>query len=1005
MSSRSLPSRITSAYGLFGLLTLTPILASAQDEIVPDEASRQFYADQVFPILQEHCFKCHGGEEKLKGNFRITSREGLLRGGDLGSGLDEENPAQSLVLEMVNYGNEDYQMPPKAKLPDAEIEILTRWVVEHDAAFDPDLEIKGSADESRRGFTISDEDRRWWSYQPVKRPEIPPVSRPDWIVNEIDAFVLKGLDEAGLKPNPEAEPGALCRRVHYDLIGLPPKLDEVEAFEAAWVEDPAKAWEGLIDDLLARPQYGEKWARHWLDIVRYAESNGFERDNPKPEIWRYRDYVIDAFNQDKPYDQFIIEQLAGDEIDEPTLASLAATGFHRLMQWDDEPADRKQHVYDVLADNVQITSEAFLGTTMGCARCHDHKADPISQKDYYSFMSFFHGVTHYQTQGTITFWASTKEREKFKIEQDKKFDAAKAKLDGIGEKLRAFYEDEGVLARKGEVNAVTFIDSVRGKGATWEYTLQKPTTDWKEVGFRNKSWLKSPGGFGNGNPPNSVIKTQWNSSEIWARSSFGLKDLPTSLTLEIYHDEDVEVYLNGVEVFRATGYVTDYKTVTLGKDAVDALQTGRNTIAVHCKQTGGGQFLDLALRNAPGGKHDDLPLVEIVRRNQGQSMKQKVKQRLGEDLITQYMNLTREIQSISKAQAGIALNVVKESGPNPEPMQVHLRGSAHAPGDQVVPAFLSVLGDSSEPTPAKFTPVQSEIAHTSGRRLALAEWIASPDNPLTTRVIMNRMWQHHFGRGIAPSTNDLGRLGEAPTHPELLDWLAAELVERGWSLKEMHRLILKSQTYRMSSAPNEANLAVDPGNRHFWRFNMRRLTAEELRDTILAISGQLNLEAGGPSVFPPLPPEVLATASRPGKGWPISNNEADHYRRSVYIHVKRSLRHQFLADFDQADTDSPCAVRFATTVPTQALAMLNSGFVNRQAEVLAEKLRREHNAPEAQVRAGLERAFQRAATDDEIRQCLNFMESLKSEAGLDDKAALDRFALLALNLNELIYLD
>ncbi|MCB1063102.1 MAG: PSD1 domain-containing protein [Verrucomicrobiae bacterium] len=964
--------------------------------------SAAFYAKEVYPILQEHCFKCHGGEEKLKGNFRITSRDGLIAGGDLGTSIDETDPAKSLILELVNYANEDYQMPPKAKLPEAQIATLTAWVVEHGAAYDPALEIEGAPEERRRGFTVSDEDRQWWAYRPIEERALPKVSDPEWEKNGIDAFVLKRLDDAGLKPNPPAEPGVLCRRVFYDLIGLPPSLEEVKQFETAWSEDADTAWKSLVDDLLSRPQYGEKWARHWLDIVRYAESNGFERDNSKPHIWRYRDYVIKAFNDDKPYDQFVTEQIAGDEIANPTLDSITATGFHRLMQWDDEPADRKQHVYDVLADDVLVTSEAFLGMTLGCARCHDHKIDPISQKDYYSFMAFLHGVTHYTTQGTLISWATEEERKQFEENRKRQLAALETKTQTLEKDISDFLEKEGKLAKESDTKPITLVEDARGGGSEWEYTTDKPTPDWHEVGFRNKAWQKANGGFGTAGTPNAEVRTNWNTPDIWMRTTFGLEALPKSLAMEIHHDEDVEVYLNGQLVYEASGYLTDYETIILPESALAALQTGRNVIAVHCHQTGGGQYIDLALRT---GVVEGFDPSEIFSGKRSGRFKPLLTQHFGRDVLAEWKELQNQANQLRNQKPGIAINAVTETGGEIEPLQIHMRGSAHAPGDEVVPAFPSVLGTTDEPEQAVFAPVEHDGRKTSGRRLALAKWMTSPANPLTSRVIMNRLWQHHFGRGIAASTNDFGKLGEAPTHPELLEWLAARLMQQGWSLKAMHRLILDSHTYRMSSAPNEAALAMDPENRLFWRYNMRRLTAEELRDSVLAISGNLNLETGGEWVYPPLPPEVLATASRPGQGWPISGRKEDHYRRSIYIHVKRSLRHQMLADFDQADTDSPCAVRFATTVPTQALAMLNSAFVNEQAVVLADHLRENSDQPEEQVRLGLALAMQREPNADEVRQCLNFMESVKSQSGLDDKAALERFALLTLNLNEFVFLD
>lgn len=1002
---------MAKTFRLFLLIGSSAALATAAH--ADEAAARRFFAEKVHPILTEHCHKCHGAEEKLKGNFRLTSREGLLHGGDLGQALNEADPAKSLLLESVAYTNDELQMPPKAKLSAAQIGILTEWVTKHGAIYDPALEIKGEATEKKAGFTITNEKRKWWSYQPVKNVPPPAVSNADWGKNGIDAFIFSKLDTAKLAPNGPAEPGALIRRATYDLIGLPPTLDEVKRFEAAFAKDADTAWKTLIDDLLARPQYGEKWARHWLDLVRYAESNGFERDNPKPHIWRYRDYVIDAFNEDKPYDRFVIEQIAGDEIPQPTKESLTATGFHRLMQWDDEPADREQHRYDVLADNVAMTSETFLGMTMGCARCHDHKVDPISQRDYYSFMAFFHGVTHYDTPGTLIAWASAGEKQAFEAKKAVELADLKRKSDALEAEVAAMLAKEPPAQPRAAQTGrpVTFVDDARGGGAEWEYTLNQPGPDWNSVGFRDKSWIKARSGFGVAGTPGAKVNTAWNTPDIWMRAQFGLEALPNTLVMEIHHDEDVEVYLNGQLVFEAKGYLRDYEVVELPRTAIDALQTGRNIVAVHCKQTGGGQYIDLALRTAPaggggaGGAGGAVTATEIL---SGKGDFRRIKSltvALGRDVAKEWKELQRKMDETRRRQSGEMINAVTEHGPQPAPLTVHLRGSAHAPGDPVQPAFPAVLSGGNDPKPAEFAPVEWDGRATSGRRIALAKWIASPENPLTARVIVNRLWQHHFGRGIAASSSDFGGLGELPTHPELIDWLASELVRQGWSLKAMHRLIMNSRAYRMSSAPNAANLAQDPENKLFWRFNMRRLTAEELRDSILAVSGNLNPASGGEWVYPPLPKEVLATASRPGAQWPISPRTEDHFRRSVYIHVKRSLRHQMLADFDQADTDSTCAVRFATTVPTQALAMLNSEFVNQQAAILAKYLQKAGAKPEDQVKSGLALALQREPKADEVTQCINFIQEIKTRAGLDDQAALERFALLALNLNEFVYLD
>lgn len=982
-------------------------LGASANATAQDAADAKFYAEKIHPLLEANCFKCHGGGDKLKAEFRITSRAGLLRGGELGQAIDLENPSASLLLEMISYKDAEHQMPPKAKLAADEVALLHQWV-EKGAPYDPALEIAGDpAESTRHGFTVSDEDRSWWSYVPVGSVEVPKVTAAGWHENAIDAFVFSQLDQAGLKPNSLAGPRTLIRRLSYDLTGLPPTAAEVSAFETAFGTDPDTAWQSLIDRLLASPQYGEKWARHWLDVVRYAESNGFERDDSKPGIWRYRDYVVDAFNSDKPYDQFVIEQIAGDEIAEPTQASLTATGYHRLMQWDDEPADRKQHVYDVLADNVLVTTEAFLATTLGCARCHDHKIDPLSQKDYYSFMAFFHGLTPYKTEGTIRTWADPAELATFEKERRQRLATEQKKLVALETDMTGWLKsNQRLTAADGAAaaNGSTFVDDARGTPATWFYTTDQPAPGWKEVGEKVKSWHRAQAGFGKPGTPNTRITTEWTSDNIWMRTDFGLKILPETLVMDIYYDEDVEVFLNGVNIFSAKGFVTNYQSIELDRKALDALQTGKNVVAVHCRNKGGGQFIDLALRS--GARNADS-LPEALRRG-GAKVKGDLHKHFGRDVVKQWNELKDRITQIQKETPGTPLNVVTETGPTPDPLHVHQRGSAHAPGDLVGAAFPAVLSGmvTDDPAPADASPVEWRGAKSSGRRLALAQWMVDPKNPLTARVIANRVWQHHFGRGIVASTSDFGKLGDLPTHPGLLDFLAAELVREGWSLKALHRLILTSRTYRLSSAPNAANLAADPQNLKHWRFDMRRLTAEEVRDSVLALSGKLNLKTGGPWVYPPLPAEVLATASRPGKGWPVTQDPAEHFRRSIYVHVKRSLSHPMLTDFDQAQTDSPCAVRFATTVPTQALAMLNSEFTNRQADLFADRLRSgSAKSPRDQISTALEIALQRPATGDEITHCESLLTTLKSEHGLNDEQALDRLALVILNLNEFLYLD
>jgi len=981
------------------------LMLGCGSSVVEAQDGAAFYREKIHPIFEANCFKCHGAPgERLKSDFRLTNRADLLRGGDLGSSLNEAEPAKSLLLAMVSYKDDEHQMPPKAKLPAEEIALLEQWA-EMGAPYDPALEIAGDPSE-RHGFSITDEDRQWWAYQPVKRPT---VADDD----AIDTLLRRKLAEKDLDLAPRASRETLVRRACYDLHGLPPTPEKVADFIADPRSDE-EAFAALIDELLAQPEYGEKWARHWLDLARYAETNGFERDNAKPEIWKYRDYVVTAFNEDKPYDQFVLEQLAGDEIPEPTHASITATGFHRLMQWDDEPSDGKQHRYDVLADNVQMITETLLGTTVGCARCHDHKADPISHADYYSFMAFLHGVQHYNTAGTIVYYAEPGERERLEKERRARLAALETRRQSLEQEIEVILTKSGRMGSPDGPAGPAPKILVRGAqdaGATgnWWHVTRKPTDDWADVGFKDKSWIKTPkSGFGRrGVPNNPNVNVTWTSSDIWVRTEFGLKDLPPALVLDLYHDEDVEVYLNGALVHEADGYVADYQSIDLGKKGLAAIQTGKNVLAFHCRQTGGGQYVDMTLKTGHGGGGGAKNVQDALRAGGGKVRNEIKEAAGGRDLVQEWEQTRRDLEQANRKKAGEPINAVTERGADGGQLHVHLRGSAHALGEEVVPAFLTVLGGEDGPIPAEFAPVETLSGQTSGRRLALAKWIVAPENPLTARVIMNRLWQHHFGRGIAPSTSDFGRLGELPSHPELLDWLASELPRQGWSLKAMHRLVMNSEAYVQSSAPIEEALAVDPANVLLWRFPMRRLTAEEMRDSLLFVNGRLNLEKkGGPWVYPPLPKEVLATSSKPNGVWPVSKDPADHLRRSLYIHVKRSLRHPMMADFDQADTDSHCAVRFVTTVPTQALAMLNSGFVNDQAAHFAKRLQKEHPGDlKAQVERGILLVTQRKSTPDEIKVITDFAASIAKEGSLNETDTLERVALLLLNLNEFIYLD
>ena len=965
-----------------------------------DPAGVEFFRAEVKPILEQNCFKCHGGTDekghpKVRGNLQLISRKGLMKGGDHGPAFNESDPAKSHILEAISYQNDDLQMPPRNKLPDEDIAKITKWV-EMGAPWTPeDADLLVEVHDPMAGVTeVNEKTKAHWSYKPMTRVEPPAVADAAWAGNPVDAFIRAKLDEKALKPVGEASRAALLRRLSYDLTGLPPSLEEIRAFEA----DPSPdAWNKQVERLLASPQYGEKWARHWLDIVRYAESNGFERDNEKPFVWRYRDYVIRSFNEDKPYDRFVAEQIAGDELPDKTADSQVATGMLRLMAWDDEPADRKQHFFDVLDDNVRTVTEGFLAMTAGCARCHDHKGDPIPQADYFKFASFFRGIEPMGRGGKQTTFIESPELVQDRDQQLVELLAEEKKIrqwmdgcesDALDNVRRTRPEVAGRVSNLTNMDRWLVTDS-RTRPTQWHYTTEEPGEDWSSVAFRAEraNWQQGPGGFGTA-APGVQARTVWTGQDLWLQTSFGLDSIPQSVLLHLYHDEEIELYLNGQPVLRAEHYSTDYERIPAPREFMAALQTGRNVLAAHVRQREGGQFFDLGL------EVDAVTPSDLVLNREYRAVSRKSR-----EIYRQNLERLGEIAQL-KRSPGIEALVVTEVGPVPPPTHIHIRGSAHAEGDEVTPGFPAIWGGETASIPP-----MPEDSGTSGRRLALAKWMTRPDNPRTARVMVNRIWQHHFGRGLSPTPNDFGYLGTAPTHPELLDWLATEFVAKGWSVKTMHRLLLNSKTYRLSITNDEKGAAEDPGNDFFWRFNPRRLTAEELRDSILAGTGELNLEMGGPSIYVPMPEEVLATSSTKGGKWGVSPPDQAN-RRSVYVKIKRSLQPPMFTDFDLADTDNTCPVRFTTTVPTQALAMMNSEFIHEKAGALAKRLEKDRPGDlQGQIRRAFELVLSRGPDESELALSLAFIGKMKNESKLSPELALQRFCVAVFSFNEFFYLD
>jgi hypothetical protein len=754
---------------------------------------------------------------------------------------------------------------------------------------------------------VNSETKNYWAFRPVHADVPPGAGDPDWQKSPIDRFVSQRLADAGLRPNEAASRREWLRRATYDLLGLSPTLEEVQAFES---DESPEAFERAVDRLLGSQHYGEKWGRHWLDLVRFAESNGYERDGTKPLIWAYRDYVIRSFNDDKPYDRFTVEQLAGDEIDEPTVESIIATGYHRLGLWDDEPVDPELARYDNLDSILSTTSEVFLGLTVGCGRCHDHKIDPIPQADYYRLLAFFANIAPHGRGAT-----------------------------------QRLMDVDAVLAKTESLPGDLVADS-RVAPTEWAYSFEKPAADWTSIAFDDSAWQRGLSPFGGPDVP-CRVSTSWTEDEIWLRRKFDVTEKVTRLMLSsVNTNRKAEMWINGERVVDLVnlGYIWRDEPID---QFIALLREGENVVAVR----------------AVGGRAA-TQLIDV-------------------GLTTRDRRKFMTVEEWPWGGTGRQTHVL-------------YRGNPHAPGEVVEPGFPTVL---SPPEPKIV-----KRGRSWGRRRALGEWIVDPKNPLTSRVIVNRIWQYHFGRGIVRSSSNFGGLGEPPTHPRLLDWLAGEFVRGGWKFKAFHKLIMLSQTYRMSSRVQTEALEQDPSNDLFWRFDARRLTAEEVRDSILATSGKLNPKMYGPSFYSVLPADILATSSTGIQKWGTSPVE-ETYRRSVYLHVRRSLKDPMLTGFDFADTDASCAVRFTTTVPTQALTLLNSAYANEHALFFAERLRHVTKTPAEQVRRGIEIALARPATEVEVQRGLDLLARFRDEHGLEPGVALERYALLLLNLNEFLYLD
>jgi hypothetical protein len=763
---------------------LTTIIALCAGTVcAADPDGITFLRAKIEPVLKAHCFSCHSDDaDDVKAGLRLDSRAGVLSGGDSGPAIIAGKSTESLLIQALRHEN-GLEMPPnKPRLPDATIEQFVRWI---DMGAPDPREGPGGA------LTDLSEARKHWAFQPVRKPVVPAAvglqPRGFRVETPIDAFIVAKLNEHSWTPSPPATRAELIRRVTFDLIGLPPTPEEIDDF----VRDTSvDAYERVIDRLLSSQHYGERWAQHWLDVVRYAETEGYEYDRHVPDAWRFRDYVIDSLNSDKPFDQFLTEQLAGDELAANDAECLTASIFHRLgpVRRNAGNPDIALSRNEVLTERTDIIGAAFLGLTVGCARCHNHKLEPISQKDYYRLQAY----------------------------------------------LAATDEHNITLATADEQQA-------------WERATQK-------------------------------IKDELQPLKQQAKDATGLERERLNAQIESLEDR-----------------------------------------------------MPPPLPTIPS-THNDFAKRTVV-------------------------------------------HVLK-------------RGVWENKGDAVGPRPLSVLVHDDAPE------LSSDLADP---KTQLARWLASPDHPLTARVIVNRLWQQHFGVGLVKTANDLGVNGERPSHPELLDWLAATLVENGWRLKPIHRLMVLSKTYQQSSATSptahDLPLTADPDNRLLWRFNRRRLSAEETRDAMLAVSGLLNPRMHGPSVIVPVDAELVSLLYKPSQ-WAVTANAREHDRRSIYLIAKRNLRLPFFENLDAPALQTSCARRESSTHAPQALELLNGTLSNELAEAFAQRLKHQcGNDAAGIVERGYRLALGRSPSSQEKQLSLAFLRD----------QPVSEFALALFNLNGFLY--
>lgn len=881
------------------------LLAVSGHAAEPDTAGLEFFEKSVRPLLVKHCYECHSGRE-ANGGLLLDTRDGVLKGGDTGAAIVPGKPNQSRLIEAVRYKNPDLQMPPKNRLTAAEVETLEKWIAR--GAPDPRKAAEGGGAPKPVGMSIEN-GREFWSFQPVTNPVVPEVRQRDWVRTPIDAFLLAKLEANGLQPAPRADKRTLIRRVTFDLIGLPPTPQEVEAFLA---DESPEAYRNLVERLLKSPGYGIRWGRHWLDVARYADSNGLDENLAFGNAWRYRDYVVNAFNNDKPFDRFVIEQLAGDLVPEANQETKTATGFLVLGAKVLAEPDREKLEMDTIDEQLDTTGKAFLGMTLGCVRCHDHKFDPIKQSDYYALGAIFKSTKTFadSNTGAIKHWHE-----------------------------HSFATDEE-LAKLKEIDKL--IAEKKAAASTW----RNQATDKLRSAARAKAteYLVAAAGFDPDMPLTQV--------EAIAKPLGLHPRILHHCRLHLaYHRDDP--FFGRWHELAASGDVAGIERHfrSLFAEAETALAAARKA---NPKAT---KLDDPRLELARAALHDTSGFLAVP---------PKPEFAFDAATLAEYNRLSEEARIVESQAADAPSAMGVADGTVRTELAIHIRGSHRSLGKTVAREFPEVMRTSS---------VRPILRVNQSGRLELAQWLASTQHPLTARVFVNRVWRWHFGAGIVTSTENFGSLGDRPSHPELLDWLARHFMENGWSTKELHRLILASSAYQMASThPSEAAaIPVDPENRLLWKFRLQRLDAEQIRDAVLAVSGRLDESLGGKSI-------PLRNRQFVFDHTSIDHTKYDSLRRAIYLPVVRNNLYSLFEQFDFPDPTMPTGHRNSTVVAPQALLMMNSELVMDSADELARRLLEHPGDDATRIRMAYERAFGRPPTESESRRAMSFVQDKQKQS-------------------------